>query len=174
MTLSSTARGQVSTVSVSKQKITMTLNRSSPSLKDFHQHFWITCVGQSYPLFPHDQFGSFLPSVRGFPFDFPIWMFPKIVVPQNGRFTMENPIKMDDLGVPLFLETPISHCISLHLGKPNLPLPPTSATGCSCHRPKRRRQLCAAWEVVDGMVETWRSHIWGVSTKWGYPKMDGL
>ena len=22
---------------------------------------------------------------------------------------MENPIKMDDLGVPLFLETPISH-----------------------------------------------------------------
>ena len=41
------------------------------------------------------------------------WVFPKIGVPQNGWFTIENPIKMDDLGVPLFLETPtcMSPCV---------------------------------------------------------------
>ena len=33
-----------------------------------------------------------------------IWVFPKIGVPQNGRFMMEYPIKMDDLGEnPLFI-----------------------------------------------------------------------
>ena len=31
-----------------------------------------------------------------------IWVFPKIGVPQNGWFIMENPIKMDGLEVPPF------------------------------------------------------------------------
>ena len=31
-----------------------------------------------------------------------IWLFPKIGVPQNGWFIMENAIKMDDLGAPVF------------------------------------------------------------------------
>ena len=34
-------------------------------------------------------------------------MFPRIGVPQNGWFILEKPIKMDDLGVPLFSETSI-------------------------------------------------------------------
>ena len=45
------------------------------------------------------------------PTDFPataIWVFPKIRVPQKWMVKIiENPIKMDDLGVPLCLETPI-------------------------------------------------------------------
>ena len=39
-------------------------------------------------------------SLKNQPF---IWLFPKIVVPQNGWFMMEKPIKMDDLGGTIIL-----------------------------------------------------------------------
>jgi len=31
-----------------------------------------------------------------------IWGFPEMKVPNNGWFIMENPIEMDDLGIPPF------------------------------------------------------------------------
>ena len=36
-----------------------------------------------------------------------IWVFPKIRVPPKWMIYNQKPIKMDDLGVPLFSETPI-------------------------------------------------------------------
>ena len=69
-------------------------------------------------------------------------MFPKIWVPQNGWFIMEHLIKMDDLGVSLFSETPIydmaywkcqqssEHCEGSTCWKIRSPTgPPPHATG---------------------------------------------
>ena len=36
---------------------------------------------------------------------------------------MENPIKIDDLGVPLFLETPMSHAADPNIHQPKVSSP---------------------------------------------------
>ena len=47
-----------------------------------------------------------------------IWVFPKIGVPQNGWFVMENPIKVDDLGgTTIFGNTHISITNTLFFGQ---------------------------------------------------------
>ena len=61
-----------------------------------HQGFQVQHLWRPWEMGPGLDFFPDFVTMRG---------FPKIGVPQNGWFIMENTIKMDDLEVPLFSET---------------------------------------------------------------------
>ena len=87
-----------------------------------------------------------------------IWVFPKIVVPQNGWFIMENPIKMDDLGGnPYFRKHQYGSDLSSHLL--TLSYHRTGPGCCTCFR---------LGDLFIGTLDGGPIRIWSHSWGWFY------
>ena len=82
------------------------------------------------------------------------WYFQKMGVPQHGWFIKENPIKMDDLRVPLFLETPRFLKIDSGFEK-NAFQKTDSAKFCYCWWKKS----CTTWDVWNSVNNEGIYHI---------------
>ena len=90
--------------------------------------------------------------------DFSIWVFPKIVVPQNGWFIMEIPIKMDDLGG----KTPIFGNTHIHRYQASVLKPPSYGIWATIGP----RVPSAPWPCVRRTRCNWYNRALGVSMRW--------
>ena len=76
----------------------------------------------------------------------------KYLKPPPWRFIIENLIKMDDLGVPLFLETPIYKYDMFHIEKDSNGFwnPPPNPVGFTKNGTFTAGYFCALMEVKHG------------------------